>query len=72
MARTHGKKKPLALIAIIIYKSFTALILAIASIAIFLDFKNDYTPFYLLSSSRKNPPVVQRKGCLEVWCEEQT
>ncbi|MGL4617568.1 DUF2127 domain-containing protein [Chroococcidiopsis sp.] len=36
MARIRNQKKPLALIAIIIYKSLTASILAIASIAIFL------------------------------------
>jgi len=40
MARTRSKKKPLALVAIVIYKSFTALVLAIASIAIFLALKN--------------------------------
>lgn len=40
MARIRSKKKSLALIIIIIYKSLTALFLAIASIAIFLALEN--------------------------------
>lgn len=52
------KKKPLALIAIIIYKCFTAMILAIASIAIFLALGNyqnllRFADNYILAGKRE-------------------
>jgi len=54
----RSKKKPLALMAIIVYKSFTAFILAIASIAIFLALKNHqnlllFADDYILTGKRE-------------------
>ena len=66
MARTRSKKKPFALIVIILYKSFTALILAIASIAIFFALKNHqnllfFANDYILTGKREIIKFVLEK-----------